>query len=83
MKPVGVKLATCIDYGVEHNEKHLKLKVANVRIFSKCYTPLQIGLRRYRILKKRKWWYHGLILLGTSTVKNFFQYFMGKFKNTG
>lgn len=39
MKPVGVKLATCIDYGVEHNEKHLKLKVANVRIFSKCYTP--------------------------------------------
>lgn len=32
MKPERVRLTTCIDYGVEHNEKHPKLKFAHVRI---------------------------------------------------
>ena len=68
MKPIYVKDNTCINTDKEINNKDPKFKVGDrVRIskykinFAKGY--IQIGLKKYLLLKKLKILFHGLMLL--------------------
>lgn len=72
MKAAVVKWGTYIEYGVEHNDKDLKLitmwEYQNTRIFLQR-DKLQVGLGKSLCSRHCKILYHGPMLLLISTVK--------------
>ena len=66
MKPIEVKDKTYIAFGKEINEKDPKFKVGDhVRIskYKNIFATLQIGLKKFLLLKNLKVLFRGLMLL--------------------
>ena len=79
MKAAVVQWGTYIEYGVEYNDKDLKLitmrEYQNTRIFLQR-DKLQVGLRKSLCSRNCKTLYHGHMLLVISTVKRFLKHSM-------
>ena len=83
MRPIDVKDNTYIDFGKEVNDNDSKFKVGDhVRIskYKKILLKaiLQIGLKKFLLLKKLKIQSHGHMLLMTLMMKKFLEHFMKK-----
>ena len=76
MKPIDVKDNTYIDFGKEVNDNDPKFKVGGHVRISKYI--LQIGLKKFLLLKKLKIQFHGHMSLMILMVKKLLEHFLKK-----